>query len=389
MKKFLRICTILSVTLLSTFAAYAQEVPSRAEYECIRLMSSSKGVPPGPPDKAITYHHVWVPSLNTFRFTSGGLNLAYNVEGKGKELVIVVAGGPGLPREYFQPNLSPLGRYMTLVYYDRRADTLSTKAPYGFVTVSEMADDIDALRITLGYNRVTLLAHSLGGATAIDYALRYPAHVKRLILVGASAVLEDQRNVERRLVQSLKPEQLANYNANDGQGRSTISCEQVLNRYRALFPAYFHKQLESRYQEMSLYSVYFDALARKLVFASNEGPFDYRARLNEIKVPTLVIQGKYDAVTTMSQASELARGLPYARLAVLNHSGHFPFIEENFMFTEWVRKFMAGTVDQLNDLMVTQEVATPSHEFNVNPVVPPGGVPVGVPGAAPRNGRNN
>jgi proline iminopeptidase len=389
MKKFLRICTILSLTLLSAFTTYAQEVPSRAEYECIRLMSSSKGVPPGPPDKAITYHHVWVPSLNTFRFTSGGLNLAYNVEGTGKELVIVVAGGPGLPREYFQPNLSPLGRYMTLVYYDRRADTLSTKAPYGFVTVSEMADDIDALRITLGYNRVTLLAHSLGGATAIEYALRYPDHVKRLILVGASAVLEDQRNVERRLVQSLKPEQLANYNANDGQGRSTISCEQVLNRYRALFPAYFHKQLESRYQEMSIYSIYFDALARKLVYASNEGPFDYRARLNEIKVPTLVVQGKYDAVTTMSQAAELARGLPYARLAVLNHSGHFPFIEENFMFTEWVRKFMAGTADRQEDLMVTQEVATPSHEFTAPSAAPPGGVPTGVPGAAPRNGRNN
>src|SRR5687768_13592321 len=190
MKKLFRICAVLSLTLLSAFAALAQEVPSRAEYECIRLMSSSKGVPPGPPDKAITYHHVWVPNLNTFRFTSGGLNLAYNVEGAGKELVIVVAGGPGLPREYFQPNLSPLGRYMTLVYYDRRADTLSTKAPFGFVTISEMADDIDALRLTLGYNRVTLLAHSLGGATALEYALRYPTHVKRLILVGTSAVLE-------------------------------------------------------------------------------------------------------------------------------------------------------------------------------------------------------
>lgn len=390
MKKILRNCAVLSLTLLSAFATYAQQVPSRAEYECIRLVSSSKGVPPGPPDKAITYHHVWMPNLNTFRFTSGGLNLAYNVEGTGKELVIVVAGGPGLPREYFQPNLSTLGRYMTLVYYDRRADTLSTKPPYGFVTVSEMADDIDALRITLGYNRVTLLAHSLGGATALDYALRYPTHVKRLILVGTSAVLEDQRNVERRLVQLLKPEQLASYNANDGQGRSTISCEQVLNRYRALFPAYFHKQLESQYQEMSLYSVYFDALAKKLVFASNEGPFDYRARLNEIKVPTLVIQGKFDAVTTMNQASELARGLPNARLAVLTHSGHFPFIEENFMFTEWVRQFMSGTVDLQEDLMVPQEIATPSFEMNVNTTAPPTGVPVGAPGAAPpRNGRDN
>jgi proline iminopeptidase len=389
MKNLYRICAVLSVALLSAIIANAQQVPSRAEFECIRLMSSSKGVPPGPPDKAITYHHVWVPNLKTFRFASDGLNLAYNVEGTGKELVIVVSGGPGLPREYFQPILSPLTPFMTLAYYDRRADTLSTKPPHGFVTLSEMADDVDALRLTLGYNRVTLLAHSMGGAIALNYALRYPTHVKRLILVGSSAVLEDQRNVERRLLQSLTPEQLATYNANDSQGRTTIACEQVLNRYRALFPAYFHKQLESRYQESSLYAAYFDALARKLVFASNEGPYDYRQRLSEITVPTLVIQGRYDTVTTMNQATELAKGLPNSRLAVFRHSSHFPFIEENFMFTEWVRQFINGTADLQDDLLIPQEIIGPAYENKVDSLTPvegvPGGVPVGVPGGARRD----
>ena len=98
MKNLFRICAVLSVALLCAFAAQAQQVPTRAEYECIRLMSSRQGVPPGPPDKAITYHHVWVPNLKTFRFASDGLNLAYNVEGTGKELVVVISGGAGLPR---------------------------------------------------------------------------------------------------------------------------------------------------------------------------------------------------------------------------------------------------------------------------------------------------
>jgi proline iminopeptidase len=380
MKNLVRLGFVLSLALLSSFTARAQEVPSRAEFECIRLMSSNRAIPPGPPDKAITYHHVWLPNLHTFRFTSGGLNLAYNVEGTGKEVVIVVAGGPGLPREYFQPSLSPLSRYMTLVYYDRRADTLSTRAPHDFVTVSEMADDIDVLRQTLGYNRVTLLAHSLGGAVAIDYALRYPTHVKRLILVGASAVLEDQRVVEKRLLQSLPPEQLAAYNASDSTGRSTISCEQVSNRYRALFNAYFHKPLESHYQEASLYSVYFDALGKKLLYASNAGPYDYRSRLNEVAVPVLIMQGKFDLVTTMNQAYEMKKGFPYARLAVMNHSAHFPFIEENFLFTEWVRQFMSGTVDLKEDLNVPQEIATPALDQMLERIEK---------AANPVNGKNN
>ncbi|MBI3653256.1 MAG: alpha/beta fold hydrolase [Acidobacteria bacterium] len=376
MKNLVRLGFVVSLALLSSFIVNAQEVPARAEFECIRLVSTNRYVVPGPPDKAITYHHVWIPNLHTFRFTSDGLNLAYNVEGAGKELVIVVAGGPGLPREYFQPNLSPLSRYMTLVYYDRRADTLSTKTPHDFVTIAEMADDIDVLRRTLGYNRVTLLAHSLGGGVAIDYALRYPDHVKRLILVGTSAALEDQRTVERRLLQSLTPEQLATYNASDSAGRSTISCEQVSNRYRALFPAYFHKQLESRYQEQSLYSVYFDALGRKLLYVGHQGPYDYRSRLNEIKVPVLIIQGKYDLVTPMNQAEEMKKGFPSARLAVLRYSGHFPFIEENFMFTEWVRQFMSGTVDLKEDLDVPQEIATPALDQMLERLTPKATAPV-------------
>lgn len=367
MKNLLRFCVVAALALVPLCSAQAQtkEVPSREEFECIRLLASPRGVPPGPPDRVITYHHVWVPDLKTHRFNASGLGLAFNVEGRGKELVIVVAGGPGMPREYFQPVLSPLGQYAKMVYYDRRADTRSTKPPFGNVTVAEMADDLDVLRRTLGYNRVTLLAHSFGGAIALDYALRYPKHVKRLILIGTSAVIEDQRNVEKRLMQTLSADQLAAYSATESQ-RQTISCQQVQNRYRLLFPLYFRRPLEAKYADVNLYSAYFDALARKLVNAGDEGGFDVRARLGEIKAPTLIIAGRYDLVTPLTSADELAKGIPYSRLAIFNQSGHFPFIEETFMFVEWVRQFMASTTDLLDDLDVPQEIATPSLDLDLS-----------------------
>lgn len=393
MKNLLRICAVSLFAFIPLLTAQAQtkEVPTREEFECIRLLASTRSVPPGPPDRALTYHHVWVPDLKTYKFNAGGLDLAYNTEGRGRELVIVVAGGPGMPREYFQPVLSPLSWYVKLVYYDRRADTRSTKPPFENVTVAEMADDIDALRRTLGYNRVTLLAHSFGGAIALDYALRYPEHVKRLVLVSTAAVVEDQRNVERRLMQALSSDQLSSYTATEAQGRATISCQQIQNRYRLLFPLYFRKPLEAKYADVNLYSVYFDALARKLVNAGSEGGFDVRSRLGEIKVPTLIIAGRHDLVTPLSNADVLARGIPHSRLAVFNHSGHFPFIEENFMFTEWVRQFIAGTTDLLNDLDVPQEIATPALDLDLSGIpkeeTPPANREGATPPSSPR--KNN
>src|SRR5262249_11175577 len=96
-------------------------------------------------------------------------------------------------------------------------------------------------------------------------------------------------------------------------------------------------------------------------------PFDVRARLGEINVPTLVIAGKYDHITPMEEAQELARGIRYSRLAVLNHSGHFPFFEENYMFTEWVRQFIAGTTDLQDDRIEMQRIATPAYDLNLSP----------------------
>jgi proline iminopeptidase len=373
MKYILRsfVTSLLVLTSLLSVRAQNKDVPTTEEFECIRLVSTTRSLPPGPSDRAITYHHVWVP-----------------VEGRGKELVVVVAGGPGMPREYFQPVLSPLGRFVRMAYYDRRADTRSTKPPFENVTVAEMAEDIDALRHTLGYNRITLLAHSFGGAIALEYALQYPSHVKRLILVGTSAVIEDQRNVEKRLAQTLPANQMASFTATEGRGRSTISCQQVQNRYRMFFPLYFHKPLEAKYSDLNAYSVYFDALARKLVNAGKESGFDVRSRLGEIKVPTLIIAGRHDLVTPVTNAEELARGIPYSRLAVFHHSGHFPFIEESYLFTEWIRQFIAGTTDLLDDLEAPQEIATPALDLNMSPTTTDS-TPASKTSAPPPAGKNN
>jgi pimeloyl-ACP methyl ester carboxylesterase len=69
---------------------------------------------------------------------------------------------------------------------------------------------------------------------------------------------------------------------------------------------------------------------------------DYRARLNEVAAPTLVIAGRHDPQTRPSVNEEVARGLPYGRLVLFEQSGHYPWLEEPERFWPEVGAFLSG-----------------------------------------------
>lgn len=342
---------ILAVALLLLAAgspSRAQEGSTRAEFECLSLANSSSRATAGVASPFVSFHHVWTPGLDYGTFESNGLNLIYETQGNSDDVVIVVHGGAGLPHEYFHPMLYNLSRYAKLVFFDRRADTLSAKSGHGMASVDEMSDDIDALRKTLGLERVTLLGHSFGATIALNYARHHPANVNRLILVSAAATVENPAEGEKRILKKLSPAEMAAYRSSEGGTGATRPCDRVRTRYSVLYPHYFYKLVPYEF-DRGVYTVYFDALSKKQALADGSASLDVRGQLGEIRVPALVIAGRYDLVTPPDQSSELAGSLPQSRLVLMEHSGHFPFFEENYLFTEWVRKFMVATSSQRDD----------------------------------------
>jgi len=339
---------------MATSLAQAQEGSTRAEFECLSLANSSRAVAAGPASPFVSFHHVWTPGLNYGTFQSNGLKLTYETQGAGDEVVIVVHGGAGLPHEYFHPMLYNLSRYAKLVFFDRRADMLSAKSGYGMASVDELSDDIDALRKTLGLEKVTLLGHSFGATIVLNYALRHPDNVKRLILVSAAASVENPYEGEKRILKALSKTEMAAYRSGEGGEGAAKPCDRVRMRYSVLYPHYFYKLVPYEF-DRGVYTVYFDALSKKEALASSSTGLDVRAKLSQIKAPSLVVAGRYDLVTPPAQSSELAGGLPQSRLVVLEHSGHFPFFEENYLFTEWVRQFMLATNSTGNDRMTRRD----------------------------------
>lgn len=89
-------------------------------------------------------------------------------------------------------------------FAQRCAETLSDDADLRFYTTSEHIDDIDAVRLAAGVDKVNLIGISYGTRVAQQYAARYAAHTRAVVLdsvVPNALVLgaEHARNLEDAL----------------------------------------------------------------------------------------------------------------------------------------------------------------------------------------------
>src|SRR2546430_11669991 len=112
-----------------------------------------------------------------------GINLYYETHGSGRPLVLLHGGlGSG---EMFGPVLPLLAERHQVVVADLQGHgrTADIDRP---LDVRLMAGDIAALVDHLGLAKPDVVGYSLGGGVALQTAARYPAKVRRLVLVSAN-----------------------------------------------------------------------------------------------------------------------------------------------------------------------------------------------------------
>ena len=161
--------------------------------------------------------------------------------------------------------------------------------------------------------KFALVAHAMGGFVAFEIMRRAPGRVAKLILISTLASADGPAQTARRqgyidLVTSGQFDQV------------------VEERIPILFPE------EKRGDERLL------GIARQMAADTGAETFlaqqraimariDSRPRLSEIVVPTLLIWGEKDGITTRAHHDEIAGAIPGARLEVVPGVGHLPTIE--------------------------------------------------------------
>lgn len=278
----------------------------------------------------------------------------YETEGEGP-VVILIAGGPGGTHTSFHGYFNRLAKDHKVVYFDSigrgRSDRLTD--PKGY-TVWRDAEDVEALRIALKVDKVTVLGHSYGGMPAIAYAVNYGDHLGRLILSDTlHSGVAFQANIDscNYNAANLYPDVWEKLLAMRKKGVKS-SAEAYGDLYG--FPTntlywYDEKNGAKMYRSKDpkdgfngeVYSAMLGDDPEWKVGGTMKS-FDPRKKMKGIKVPTLVCVGRYDRVATPKIAYEISKLIPNSQIAYFDHSGHRPWVEESDAYFTRVQAFLSG-----------------------------------------------
>ncbi len=121
----------------------------------------------------------------------GGVKLYVRIEGNGSP-TLVLPGGPGYSFDYLLPVLTELDSANQMIYFDPRgcgrSDRFRNPALY---SLDNMVADVESLRTTLNIPALNIIGHETGGMLAQKYAIKYPTHVNRLLLMSTTAQVSD------------------------------------------------------------------------------------------------------------------------------------------------------------------------------------------------------
>jgi 4,5:9,10-diseco-3-hydroxy-5,9,17-trioxoandrosta-1(10),2-diene-4-oate hydrolase len=121
---------------------------------------------------------------------AGGMRLHYHEAGpddsrRGTPVVMLHGGGPGASAwSNFGPNLPVFAERFRTLIVDQPGFGKSGRPPVTGSYFTFSADALAALLTGLGIERVHLIGNSLGGGTAVRFALNYPERAGRLVLMG-------------------------------------------------------------------------------------------------------------------------------------------------------------------------------------------------------------
>jgi len=259
-------------------------------------------------------------SLNAVPYSSStGVSIYYETYGEGHPFVLVHANP--FDHRLWMYQIAKYSQTYRVIALDLRGYGLSDKPETRF-SLGDMAADVLAICEQERIERAIFAGISVGSGIAMLIGLDRPELVDALILVGGSA----------SGVPDLS-KQIAGFTGPDFAGY----YQQVLDE---LFAPGFGRREQGRWVR-ALFTAGQPALSGRCIaeIYRARSACDMRARLPDLHVPTLVINGQYDV--SLAGGTETAQRVPGAKHVVIPDTGHACNIEDPAAFDAAVLSFLA------------------------------------------------
>jgi 3-oxoadipate enol-lactonase len=263
---------------------------------------------------------------------ANGITMNYEQQGTGEPLVLIPYLAADNACYAFQ--VADYAKQFTCISVDPRGAG-ETDKPAGAYSMELFADDVAAFMQAIGVERAHVSGLSLGAATGLWLAGKYPQRVKSLSLHSGwtksdpflKVVVEGWRSIAKALG----------------------SVQEMV--IQGIFPWCFTPELYAAKPD------YIDQLAA-FVRSRPQQPFDAFisqssaviahdavAQLARIKAPTQITFGRHDLVTSTRFADAMKNGIKGSELVVFDTCAHAPIYESVAEFNNKTLSFLNGHAD--------------------------------------------
>ncbi len=254
----------------------------------------------------------WAQAPAPGSFDSGGVTIQYLDKGRGAPVVLLHGFTGSYARHWEAPGVIAAleGAGYRVIAMDCRGHGQSGKPHDATQYGLEMVQDVVRLLDHLHIDRTHLVGYSMGGEIALQFAVRYPARLKTVAVLGAGWVGEDTGPI--RTLMNDMADGFAKKDAtalvrgvtSNGQDGSSLSAAEITAASQALF---------ARNDADAL------AACARAMTTLFEIPKD---RLLAVTLPMLAMVGDHDVANAdgVKQLKTVVRGLEVVELAGANHA---------------------------------------------------------------------
>lgn len=250
-----------------------------------------------------------------------GVDLAVKIAGAGPP-VVLVHGFP-LSHAMWRPQIAALQPTHRVIAPDLRgfgqsnfvggAGTNPLSEPR--VSMEEFADDVAAMLDLLGVTEpVTFCGLSMGGYVGWQFWRKYRERVARLVICDSRAVADTPEAAQGRAALAKRALAEGPGPVADGMMSKLLAPDTIAHK----------PEVVDEVRQM-IYQASRQGIAGALLgMAARPAVTDL---LPEIQVPTLLLVGQHDAISTVAEMRGISEKIPGAKLAVIPDAGHMTTIE--------------------------------------------------------------
>jgi pimeloyl-ACP methyl ester carboxylesterase len=263
-----------------------------------------------------------------------GRSVNYVDIGAGEREPVVFVHGLGGQWQNWLENIPRAAQERRVIALDLPGFGLS-EMPRDPITISGYARTVEALAEQLGLGRVDVVGNSMGGYVSAELAIQFPQRVDQLLLVSAAGITSASLAHAPILTLGRIATAIVTYTA--AQDRS-LAARPKTRHGSLLFVARHPSRLKGDFAYEAFFKGtgkpgFMDALRANL-------DYDFRERLPEIRVPTLIVWGENDSIIPVRDAHEFERLIPDSRKVVMKDTGHVAMAERPQTFNELMMEFL-------------------------------------------------